>query len=84
MAKVMGQMQADNTQRDESLKLAVGEAVKKLSDDHHRDLNNWNWKMDDKVKAQLQNYQSDFEKKWESKIAQLEPGSIDGVFSGAE
>ena len=80
----MKQKQADNSWLDESLKLAVNEAVCKLSGDLHRDLINWEAKMDDKVKAQLLNHQSEFEKKWGSKIAQLEPGSRDGVISSAE
>ena len=84
VAKAMKQMQAENSRLNESLKLAVTEAVGKLSDDLHRDLINWEGKMDDKVKAQLLNHQSEFEKKWESKIAQLEPGSLDGVISSAE
>ena len=36
--------------------------VGKLSDDLHRDLIKWEAKMDDKVKAQLLNHQSEFEK----------------------
>ena len=84
VAKVMKQMQADYSWLDESLKLAVNEAVCKLSSDLHSDLINWEAKMDDKVKAQLLNHQSEFEKKWGSKIAQLEPSSRDGVISSAE
>ena len=84
VAKVMKQMQADNSRLDESLELAVNEAVSKLSGDLQRDLKNWEAKMDDKVKAQLLNHQSGFEKKWESKIVQLEPSSRDGVISSAE
>ena len=49
----------------------------------HRELIQWEAKMDDKVKIQLMNHQSEFEK-CESKIAQLEPGSLEGVFSSAE
>ena len=60
---------ADNSQRDESLKLAmnessklaVGEAVGILSDDLHHDFINWEAKMDDKVQTQLLIYHSDYD-----------------------
>ena len=78
-------MQADNSWLDESLKLAVNEAVCKLSGDLHRDLINWEMKMDDKVKAQLLNHQSRIrEEMGELRSPQLEPGSRDGVISSAE
>ena len=40
--------------------------------------------MDDKMQTHLNDHRLDFEKKWENKIAQLEPGSKDGVISMAE
>ena len=74
----------ENFRLNESLTLAVTKAVCKLSGDLHRELILWEAKMDDKVKTQLMNHRSEFEKKWESKIAQLEPGSLEGVISSAE
>ena len=40
--------------------------------------------MDDKMQTHLSDHRSDFEKKWENKIAQLESGSKDGVILMAE
>ena len=40
--------------------------------------------MEDKMQTHLNDHRSDFEKKWENRIEQLEPGSKDGVISLAE
>ena len=82
------QMQVDNERREtkimESVKSTVEAAVGKLSGDVQRGLEHWEEKMDEKVRAQLASHQAEFEKKWATKIAQLEPGSQDGVISSAE
>ena len=82
------QMHDDNERREikmmESMKSAVEAAVGKLSGELQRDLEHWEGKMDEKVRAHLTSHQAEFEQKWATKIAQLELESRDGVISSAE
>ena len=78
----MQRMQAENDRREEnlfsllqvSLKSAAGDAVGRLSGELHHNLKNWEAQLEDKMQTHLDDHLSDFEKKWENKIAQLEPG----------
>ena len=84
MAKAMQRMMSENSRLHESVASAVTNAVNKLSTDLHREFNQWETKMDEKVKIQLMNHESEFEKKWGNKTTQLEPNSLEGVISNAE
>ena len=90
--KMMQRMQAENDRREENifsrlqvaLKSAAEDAVGRLSGELYHNLKNWEAQLEDKMQTHLNEHRSDFEKKWESKIEQLEPGSKDGVISPAE
>ena len=92
VSKMMQRMQAENDRREEnlfsrlqvSLKSAAEDAVGRLSGELYHNLKNWEAQLEDKMQTHLNDHRSDFEKKWENKIAQLEPGSKDGVISMAE
>ena len=90
--KMMQRMQAENDRREEnlfsrfqvSLKSAAEDAVGRLSGELYHNLTNWEATLEDKMQTHLNEHRSDFEKKCEKKIEQLEPGSKDGVISLAE
>ena len=89
---MMQRMQAENDRREEnlfsrlqvSLKSAAEDAVGRLSGELYHNLKKWEAQLENKMQTHLNDHRSDFEKKWENKIAQLEPGSKDGVISMAE
>ena len=56
----------------------------RLSGELYLNMKSWEAIMDDKTQTHLNDHRLDFEKKWENKIAQLEPRSKDGVISMAE
>ena len=77
------EMADDNDRREERLftrmegskRNAVDEAVCRLATDLKSSMQRWESQMDDKVQSQVQGHWVNFEKKWENKIVQLEPGS---------
>ena len=83
-SRAMQRMMSQDSRIHESVASVVNIAVNKLSNGLHREFIQSETKMDEKVKIQLMSHESEFEKKWSNKIAQLESNSLEGVISNAE
>ena len=63
---------------------AVNNAVTSLTSDLHNRVQSWEGQVETQIDSRIQHHWEAFEKKWEDKIVQLEPGSEEGTITMAQ